>query len=855
MPTTSYGSALPPITIRAGITNSPLLTTPVTWTDISAYVQKVSWHRGRQHVLNSFEPGQCTIEAWQKNDSALDPLNADSSYFGQLGLNTPIQVCVTFNQMTANQTRANAASWTAGANTTLTLTAGSATVTGSVKLQAVSNGTISANTPTGTSGFVVGSNVPVVLALVSTAAATNRTVTMTVTWYNAAGSSLGTSTVSATESGLVANLLASTTTPVGTAYGSVQYSVAGAVTSEIHTATNVGVLMAQATSAVASSAYYDGGPQPLFTGFLDQLDPNYENQMKSKPKIIASDALRLLNDYAFTTLTYETQVVTDSATGFWTLSDNASGTAVDSTASPHNGTYAGSYTQGVAGPFASESATATTFDTDDGGWVSIPLAARINTTGAFCIEGWFKTTESGIATLFQQSDGGHVDVNGTAIAITINGGQVQGLCYLAGAGPIDHRYSAASTYNDGNWHYVMFGRTAASGTVVLAVDNTWATNTATSNNYDCGTGAAAGIRIGASLPGLFSASTIAKSEAEWAIYNASCLTQTQAQDHYSRGQNGFATQLSGARINTALSLVGWPAGWTVSGISSVGNSNIAFPTSSLTGTSVLTYTQACALAENGYLFANEAGSIQFLDRHAITTPVVLGTAGATVFGDMASQGEIRYRRQPDIGIDNTDFANGAQVTRSGGVTQTVAPTTTSVNTYGTKRYLVESGLLLTTDAESLARAQYDQNQFGTPKVRARTLEVDVIAPGNISAITAFAATGSVSPLGLTSTVTVNRRPYTEANGFNDGHAAGSPLFNQLSMIEGIEHEIDLAIRTWTARLHCAAADTTKYWILGTSALDTGTVLAYFRRETPASMAEVRACIWSSDASHVDPRRY
>jgi hypothetical protein len=819
MPTKGYGSALPPITVYAGITNSPLLTTPVTWTDISAYVQKIKIKRGREHVLDQFEPGQCTIEAWQKNDSALDPLNANSPYYGNLHLNTPIQVCVTFNQMTAAQTRATTG-WTAGTNTTQTLTPGSATATGSVQLRANGSGSISANTPTGVSGNAIGALVPVVLQLRSTAAATNRTVTMTVTWYNSSGTSLGTSSISGTESSLVANLLGETVTPAGTAFFSVQYSVAGAVLNEIHTATNFGVLMCQSSSAVLSAAYYDGGPQPLFTGFLDQLDPVYENQMKSTPHIVASDPLRLLNDYEMPPDAAVGMALIDGAFGVWPNDDIAgSSTSRDASGNGHPLTWAplGGAPYGSPQAFGQSPRNATTLGTTMLGAANtaaaIPgvytfgAAPQIAAgSGSWSVEVWFKTTNANETIFYQVNGAGHQQ-----ISLYISSGKVTGSVSNS-AGTVLGTAQTAGTYADGNWHWAVFAYSATFTEILLYVDAAEAIAVGSIS-----------LTLDSGSAGVFQA---IGSRSVMALYNSDITGN--ANKHYYAGIQVFdgISTLSGYRIKNALDLSGWPGGWINSGVSSVGLSHIQQPTSAFSNTSALTYCQQVALAENGYFFAGRDGLLQFLDRHTITIPVAQGTAGAVKFGDVAAQGEIRYKRNPDVGLDNVDFGNGSTVGRAGGNTQYVDPSQASVNTYGVKRYVTETGLLITTDQEALYRAQYNVRQFGTPKVRVRSIDVDVIAPGNPSAVVAFAAAGSVSPLDLTSTVTFIRRPYTKDHGFNDGVAVSSPLFSQISMVEGIDHDIDLAARKWTATVHCAPADTTVYWILNSSALGTDTVLAY-----------------------------
>jgi hypothetical protein len=62
-----------------------------TWVDVSANVRKIQIRRGRQHVLNKFEPGSCTI-LFNARDGSLDPTNPSSPYYPNVDINRRIRI-------------------------------------------------------------------------------------------------------------------------------------------------------------------------------------------------------------------------------------------------------------------------------------------------------------------------------------------------------------------------------------------------------------------------------------------------------------------------------------------------------------------------------------------------------------------------------------------------------------------------------------------------------------------------------------------------------------------------------------------------------------------------------------------
>jgi hypothetical protein len=292
-----------------------------------------------------------------------------------------------------------------------------------------------------------------------------------------------------------------------------------------------------------------------------------------------------------------------------------------------------------------------------------------------------------------------------------------------------------------------------------------------------------------------------------ALYGAGhSLSLAKVQNHYALGLSGFVVEDTGARITRGLTDAAWPAGDTSV---QTGNTQVQTPIASLLNTSVLTYLQQIEDAEHGALFTNVSGVITFQNRYA-----TLGLASSATLGDAA--GQIPYKPGPVFALDNIDLYNQSQVQRLGGFLQ-IAQDSTSITKYGMASVLTESGLLTTSDADSLARAQWNVVHFAYPLPRMQSLVVDVLAdvPNRFT---------QIALRELRDQVQVQRHAYSTPSGF-----PVAATFNQTNSIEGLEHEIDADKLTWMVTLRLSPAETRQFWILGDATngvLGTSTALAY-----------------------------
>jgi len=180
------------------------------------------------------------------------------------------------------------------------------------------------------------------------------------------------------------------------------------------------------------------------------------------------------------------------------------------------------------------------------------------------------------------------------------------------------------------------------------------------------------------------------------------------------------------------------------------------------GSNVLNYLQLVARSELGYLFADVENVLTFRNRN-----VAVGAAPAVAFGGAgigfqtiaAKYGESLFSR---VGVD-----------REGGVKQTaqVADVAAWQLLYGPPRSLSLPGLLLSSDAQSLAMAEYLLDLYDTPRWQIGEISVEL---NGLSS----ADQDSVLSLDVTSVVSVSFTP----------NNVGDPIV-QTVLVQGIGHAL------------------------------------------------------------------
>lgn len=196
--------------------------------------------------------------------------------------------------------------------------------------------------------------------------------------------------------------------------------------------------------------------------------------------------------------------------------------------------------------------------------------------------------------------------------------------------------------------------------------------------------------------------------------------------------------LAGARISRVLDRdeVDYPAS------RSIDTGNATLGATSLGG-NALSYLQACARAEAGYLFVAADGTLTFRNRLA-----TLNTPADAVFSDDPAAG-IPYLQVSQRSASDLLF------NRVTGESSTTGTSLSAVDTSAPDRFFVRTlalgSLFNSTDAETQNLLDYHLKRFAEPEARFHTATVNA---GSLSATQA----GQVAVLDLTDVVTVKRLP-------------------------------------------------------------------------------------------------
>jgi hypothetical protein len=185
-----------------------------------------------------------------------------------------------------------------------------------------------------------------------------------------------------------------------------------------------------------------------------------------------------------------------------------------------------------------------------------------------------------------------------------------------------------------------------------------------------------------------------------------------------------AGQLSGARINNLLDAISWPT--SMRDIDAGQSTMQADPGTQRTA---LAACQTVATSEYGAFYVDAAGSFVFQDR-ALTSSSIGATP--TVFSDNATPG-IKYFNA-DWVLNDVLIYNQANITRSGGTTQTTS-NATSITKYFLHSY-TQTDLLMQTDTVALDYGRSYVASRAETSVRCDQLTLDLYTENYDSGIVA-----------------------------------------------------------------------------------------------------------------------
>lgn len=171
---------------------------------------------------------------------------------------------------------------------------------------------------------------------------------------------------------------------------------------------------------------------------------------------------------------------------------------------------------------------------------------------------------------------------------------------------------------------------------------------------------------------------------------------------------------SGVRVNRILDDIAWPTGRR-----DIDPGTVTLADSTLGG-NALDLLRTTAAAEVGELWARPDGTVRFRDRYGLYTETASTTVQAT-FGSDRSGGELPYISL-GMSYDNNGLINVVRASRDGGVVYD-SRDDASRDRYGEKA-LEKLDLILGTDLEAAAWADYVRARGGTPALRFTDVVID-----------------------------------------------------------------------------------------------------------------------------------
>jgi hypothetical protein len=256
------------------------------------------------------------------------------------------------------------------------------------------------------------------------------------------------------------------------------------------------------------------------------------------------------------------------------------------------------------------------------------------------------------------------------------------------------------------------------------------------------------------------------------------------------GDDAVEAELSGARVDRVLDLVGWA--------DSLRDLDTGSSTMNSTGPdgSALDYLKNVEVSEDGFLYVSRTGKVTFLERHARYNDTRLTTSQATYSDDGSDN------RYSDIVFDyDLDRVyNDVRRTRDGGTEQAVEDSD-SITAYFRRVHSV-TGLLLTTDAETADNAASFLDRYAEPVMRLPELEVKplrdpaVMFPAWLSRELLDRVTVEATPMGVGSqystqqhiegyTETFSTRTYTARVQLSPATASSSTVLILDSATQGV----------------------------------------------------------------------
>jgi hypothetical protein len=506
---------------------------------------------------------------------------------------------------------------------------------------------------------------------------------------------------------------------------------------------------------------YNAVTYDVFNGYIDRWEQVYDHPSVAYAVVTATDAFKVLAAKDFPSSAYAVEVLADSPAYWWRLGEPADATsALDAIAGVPATIVTGG--DGSAAEWAFGAAGLVTRDSDSAlsKEIQVALAADhavvAGTDPDFTVEMIVKSADPAMPVgqyLFElEPSSGPVlylrHHDGLARLTCVIFNRDTGLTYTTSEDlPDDKEPHHVAVVVDGGVSLNLYVDGVATGVATTIPSLTWP--------------ASGQLAIG-HVPGASGVIGWWGTIDEFAVYNTA-LSATRVAAHSVARATPWAADLSGARVGRVLDSISWPAADR-----NIDTGQSTLQATSLTG-SVLAYLQKVEESEGGLLYVTKDGKLRFRSRHGGFNLASQGT-----FGD-GGGAELEY---VDIAFDYSEtlIYNETRVSRADGTVQTAKDATSQTN-YGARTYTLD-GLLITSDAESLDRANFLLGKYKDPVLRTTRM---VVEPSGANAVDLFP---QVLGREVGEKLTVRRKPQ------NVG-----VTIDQAVIIEGMKH--DFRDRFWS----------------------------------------------------------
>ena len=537
---------------------------------------------------------------------------------------------------------------------------------------------------------------------------------------------------------------------------------------------------------ISIQATYNAITYDVFNGYVTNWQQTFSPPGDAECIVTASDAFKVLANVTLPDSPYAAEVRADAPVHWWRLGEPAGATtALDSIGST-NVPYVGSPTLGSTGLVAHSSLTAAKFPTISDrasgtfGAGGFPLAT------AATIEFLYRLDNNAAPNgyLFELITTPNVITSAAGVAVHTSGGNlVVDITNNAGTS-----ISVSSTGVDFTvpnvTHHIAVVILGASAVKIYidGVDRTSGSTTFSGSMADTTNPWLIGIN-GFSFGQYSQPGTIGTLD-EVALYTTA-LSAARVSAHYSAATTPWNGDTSGARVGRILNAGGWPAADR-----NIDTGMAVLQAADTASATLLSALQKVEQTEGGALFVTAAGLVRFIGHDSLLKSPY--TTPQATFGDTGTDleyGDLTYE------YDDVLIFNEVRVTRTGGVTQIVADTTSQ--THYLRRTKTLDGLLNQSDSSSLDRANWELTHYSSPILRVTGLRLEPAANND--------ATHYPQVLGreLLDRVTVKRTPQN----------LGSTI-QQDVLIQGISHTV--TAMEWVTDWNLSPAETQVYWILGTA---------------------------------------